>query len=359
MSTCVNHLIRAPNAVRGVDSCKPQSSTNAIWSCCTACRSLPGSVGRTRRGSSAPRPAALSARWQRLRSAGLAWVTAHPGGTFGHVVVALVEVDCVPGARAEVVRVLCRDARVVTVEESTRGRDLLLTVMTRDLRALTAFALDDLPCIPGVDRQRTYLTTAVHRDGSKWRLDALDPERQAAFAAASQVTNSAQGVTPPPNAWPLIEALAADGRRSAADLARITRRTPATVQRQLNRLLSCGLLSVRCEVAQAVSRRSISCTWAGRVAAADHDRTVAALATLPELRLCASTTGGTNMMITVWVRSLMEVHRLELLLGERLPWLQLRETAVNLRTPKRMGWMLGPDGRTTGEVVAPIALAGV
>jgi hypothetical protein len=51
------------------------------------------------------------------------------------------------------------------------------------------------------------------------------------------------------------------------------------------------------------------------------------------------------------------VLRIERLFGERLPWMRLRENAVNLRTPKRLGWMLDAHGRATGEVVVPSDLA--
>jgi hypothetical protein len=43
-------------------------------------------------------------------------------------------------------------------------------------------------------------------------------------------------------------------------------------------------------------------------------------------------------------------------LGERLPFLQLRDNAINLRTPKRVGWMLDATGRSTGRVIVPSAL---
>jgi len=53
--------------------------------------------------------------------------------------------------------------------------------------------------------------------------------------------------------------------------------------------------------------------------------------------MCISTTGATNLAMTIWTRSLNDMQRIEQLFGERLPWLRLRENAVNLRTPKRMG----------------------
>lgn len=143
--------------------------------------------------------ATLAERWQRLCAAGLAWVTAHPGGSYRNVTLALVEVDCVPGARARVVEAVCRDPRAVTVEESTRGRDLLLTVVTADLAGLTGFLLDELETLDGVARQRSYVATTVHRHGSHWRLDALSPDQQAAFERVA--VRPVEAVTPP-RCWP-------------------------------------------------------------------------------------------------------------------------------------------------------------
>jgi DNA-binding Lrp family transcriptional regulator len=299
-------------------------------------------------------------RWERMRSAGLAWVSAQPGNAYRDVTLALVEVDCLPGMRPSVVRALCEDARVVTVEESTRGRDLLLTVITHGLPALTAFLLDGLECLPGVARQRSYVATAVHRHGSHWRLDALSPAQEAAFEKLASgtpgATPGAAPGTPPADAWPLIEALAHDGRATAADLARATGRNPATVRRQLSRLLGSGLVSFRCELAAEVSGWSVSSTWTARVEPAGHNRAVAALATLPELRMCISTTGETNLAMTVWTRSVAEILRIERLFGARLPGLQVRENAINLRTPKRMGWMLDSTGRAIGTLIVPAVL---
>lgn len=308
-------------------------------------------------------PATLAARWSRLRGEGLAWVAAYPGAGRAEVTTALIEIDCTPGARPSVVRHLCRDPRALSVEESARGRDLLLTVMTTDLRSLTEFVLDDLPAVPGIAAQRTYLTTEVHAEGSRWRLDALDAQQVAALKSLDRTardgrSSDAPPPSPPPDAWPLVQAVSADGRISAAELARRTGRNPATVRRQLSRLLASGHLTLRCEVAQVQSRWPISCSWLARVPSHELERTVRALATLPELRLCASTTGETNMMMTVWVRSLADLLRLERHLGEKLPWLDVVDTAVTLRTAKRMGWLLDGEGRCTGEVVPSTTLRG-
>lgn len=302
------------------------------------------------------KPTALAARWQRLRSSGLAWVVSYPDARGEDLVTSLVEIDVVPGHRAEVVRLLRRDPRAISVEESARGRDLLLTVLTPDLPSLTRFVLDDLAGIAGIERQRTHLATTVHSDGTNWRLDALDRDQQGVCEQLAAATGPRPGVTPPRDAEALIDALARNGRASAADLARQIGRPEATVRRQLSRLVGSGALRFRCEVAQLASQWPISCTWVARVPAAERERTVTALGTLPELRLCISTTGDTNLMFTVWVRSLQHLMRLEKLLGERLPWLGIVDNAITLRTSKRIGWLLDDHGLATGEVVPSSAL---
>jgi DNA-binding Lrp family transcriptional regulator len=301
-------------------------------------------------------PQALAARWDRLRTAGLAWVAVHPGGTYRHQATALVEVDCRAGAHRDVVEALCADPRVVTVEESTQGYDLLLTVMTTDIAQMSRFVVDDLGAMAGVAGRRTYLATAVHRDGSGWRLDALSRAQVRSLENIARRSHAATPPSPPPNAWELIRELCGDGRRTAADIAERVGRNPATVRRQLPKLLDSGLLSIRCEVAQTAARRPISCTWRARLRPADHARTIAALHTLPHLRLCMSTTGDANLLIVTWTSGLDRILEIEQVLGEKLPWLELRDSGINLRTSKRVGWLLDDRGRATGEVVTPVAL---
>jgi DNA-binding Lrp family transcriptional regulator len=296
-------------------------------------------------------PAALAERWARLRGSGLAWVTAHVNASRPDLIVAFVEVDCLPEARPDVVRHLCQDPRAVTVEEAARGRDLQVTVMVRDLRALTRFVLEDLPRVPGVRQTRSRLATGLHFEASRWRLDVLEPAQVRSLAAVAGQHRGEPGGTPPRDPGPLMEALAVDGRLAASDLARRTGRNAATVRRQLPRLLASGRLTFRCEVAQFDAGYPVSCNWLARVPVEEHARTVQALATLPELRLCVSTTGETNIMLTAWTRSLAHLLSLERLMGERLPWLSIVDSSVTLRVAKRMGWLLDDEGRCTGEVV--------
>jgi len=175
--------------------------------------------------------------------------------------------------------------------------------------------------------------TSVHRDGSRWTLDALsrDETRQLRDTTTPIAFEPAEPV--PVGAGPLLAALVRDGRAPAADLARSLGRDPSTARRQLTRLLRSGAISLRCEVANSAVGYPISFLWLARVAAADVHRTVTALATLPELRLCASTTGATNLVIAVWARDLRQVETIEQTIGELAPWIEF-VTAASTSEPR-------------------------
>jgi DNA-binding Lrp family transcriptional regulator len=125
------------------------------------------------------------------------------------------------------------------------------------------------------------------------------------------------------------------------------------VRRHLPRLLRSGIVTVRCDIAQSVSGSSVSCRWRCRVQPEKLERTLKALGTLPEVRLCMTTTGSTNLLMTVWVPTLSAIASLEQLLGKRMPWVDIVDSGINLRTTKRVGWLLDPAGRSTGTVVEP------
>src|SRR5437879_3119565 len=58
-----------------------------------------------------------------------------------------------------------------------------------------------------------------------------------------------------------------------------------------------GVLASQCDRPGPVSS-----TWTATVAPADQQRTVEALTAIPELRLCASITGDSNVAFTFWTR---------------------------------------------------------
>lgn len=304
-------------------------------------------------------PTAIAGRWARLRESGQAWMAVYPSPVADGLVTAFVDVDCRADRRHAVLERLCRDPRVVSVDACAQGRDFLLTVMMADLSSLTTFVLDEVVCIPGVTDTRTRLVTALHSEGSDWRLDALDPPQQRQAAAANETHPRRPLTADVKEHWPLVAALSRDARTPVADLARLSHRNAATVRRQLAALLAAEVLSFRCDASPAVSGWPIACSWLARVNPGDLPQTIAQLSALSQLRMCASVTGDANLVFTVYSRTLHGLSRFERAVGQHVPALQPVETMIHLRTHKKMGWLLAPDGRCTGEVVVPEVLAPV
>ncbi|PRZ41183.1 AsnC family transcriptional regulator [Antricoccus suffuscus] len=301
-------------------------------------------------------PVTLARRWARITSEGLAWVTAYPTwSAHGDSVIALVDVDCAGGRLDEVCTTLQADRRVMIIDQAASGRDLTLTVAATSFPELSRLLIDDLQTVPGIVSTRTYIAAQLYTDGSKWRLDALDRRQLRALSRVEWPPGSTRepqllGAIPDSH-MDLVYELSKNGRASAVELAHALGRPASTVRRQLTALLRARALTFRCEVAQLSTRWSIIASWWCRVPEERRIALVKALRTQPRVRLCASLTGPTNFVVTMWARSPDEIMRIQGWLEEQVPSIVIDDVSVILRCRKRMGWKLDPDGRATGEVV--------
>lgn len=298
----------------------------------------------------------LAARWERVRSSGSAWVTAHLAGNPQQMLLAFVAVDCDMNQRAAVTAELAAIPEIVTVEEAASNRDLMLTVITRSLEEFSTNVVARLKTIEGLTKYQTALCTRLHTSADEWRLNILDKAQLATLRTLGQGAEGAGRHAAavgdlPPSHLALLPYLAQDGRATAADIARELGRNPATVQRQLNRVLASGILLFRCEVAQRYSSFPVTCQWFANVRAGRHEEAAAAFRTISNVRLSASTTGPTNFVIIMWLQSLADVMTAELALQQKVPGIELVESVVMLRTVKRVGWMLNEDTTASGAVV--------
>lgn len=291
-------------------------------------------------------PATAARRWQGLVETGIARVTAYPEvrrWARDHCN-AFIELDLEPTARDHAVAVLSGIPQIVSISIISSGRDLFLTVLTPDLATLSQVVLQQLQQLPGLRRTRTHVITTVYGEGNHWRLDALeDPHR----VQKSPLQRTRAVWTAHHRA--MLRALD-DGRRPAAEIAARTARSGSTVRRRLNEMIAGGLLSLRCEVAQPVTGWPVAATFWARVPPDELDRTATLLTELPEVRLCAAVTGVDNLVMTLWLRSLGDIQRLEVELARRLPALTLTDRAVTLHAVKRMGCLLDASGRITDVV---------
>lgn len=302
-------------------------------------------------------PTTLASRWDRLRAGGVAWLTAHQVGTPDQMSLSFHTIDCELAAHSAVRERICAIPEVISVETSARNRDMMLTVIVPSMAYLDRQVLPQLTGIDGVTACRTTMATALHSAGHSWRLNTLNRWQRAELASDDAESSSAAPAAEPgplpASYWPMVQVLARDGRATAADIARYTGLHPATARRQLNRVLGAGTLYFRCEVAQALTGHPVTCQWFARVPAGRHEEAAAVLKAFRNLRLCVSTTGPTNFLFVLWLRTLADVMTVERLIAERMPEMELVESAVMLRHYKRVGWLLNPDTTTSGEVVVP------
>ena len=294
--------------------------------------------------------ATAARRWQRLSRTGSAWVTVVPGPNSA-ACVAFVGLLCAAGQREEVAAVLARDPAAVTVELSAGSQDLLVEVVAADLASLSRYLLGRVDRIPGVLRTTVSLATNVVTEASRWRLDALEPGQSTALRGMARATR--QGATPrtlSPLDRQLLLALGEDGRRSWQDLAQRTGTSTATARRRVERLLTTGEATLRCDIAGPLYTRPVTVMLWANVPAPALDEVARLLTPLAPVRFIATIAGTHNLLITVWLRTVDEIHRLEAELAARHPQLAVADRMVMLHTVKRMGHLVDARGRSTGTV---------
>ncbi|MFI7481173.1 winged helix-turn-helix transcriptional regulator [Kocuria sp. M1R5S2] len=296
-------------------------------------------------------PTTLAARWERLRADGRVWVTGHIGATGTQGIATFISLECRPGRRPEVLERLCTVPDIATVEESARAWDVRLTVLTSTWQQMTQEVLPLVRADPAIQRTQVTVVTRLYAIGNNWRLDVLTPEQQRRVAALRSEVLRPPGATPP-HLSELTAVLQRDGRATAAEIAAATGTHPTTAARHLRQALETGLIALRCELAQQHSGYPVPCQWYVRVPPAQLEAAVHYLRSFRTLRLCASTTGDTNLTFLLWLRTPGDILDVEAGLQSAAPGVQVVESDVGVRTHKRMGWMLAEDSTATGEVVA-------
>lgn len=301
-------------------------------------------------------PSTAARRWARLSAAGHAWFSCYPVSIEGlPVIVAFVEIDCVPGRLYEVAAELAGDPHVFTVEHVTGGRDLMLTCVFGGLAELARYTGLRIGSMPGIAASRTQIATALHTEGSRWRLERTGGSAQQGAAARTGTVRVAQRAETGRAVVrradeDLVRELAGDARQSVASLARRTGLSPTTVRRRLRRLEESRALVFRCEVARSLSGWPVSVSLWCAAPPADTARITAHVSGMREIRLCASLSGPHNLLFAAWLRSIDDIHAFESRLVGAFPRLTVADRAVTLWPMKLAGHLLDPSGRRLGSV---------
>ncbi|GAA4546661.1 Lrp/AsnC family transcriptional regulator [Pseudonocardia xishanensis] len=286
-------------------------------------------------------PVTVARRWERLRDGGAAWVTAYaaaPRSPF-----ALVEIDSA-GHSQDIAALLADDPQCATIDITSGGRDLLLTVTSRTMAELTEYLLGRLGALAHTRAVRTHLVTRVIAEGASWRLAALTETETARLREPPMPPARARaGLNADEQA--VLDALVHDGRAPTADLAARTGLGPRRVRDLLRDLLRSGRVTLRTELQAGSSGWPIYAWFFLRTPAAAAAVISPRLGSLPEIRTVLEIAGPSNVIMAVWLRELTDVGRLEAAIESQLPEVQIVDRSVVLRTTKRVGVVLDSAGR--------------
>ena len=290
-------------------------------------------------------PVTAARRWERLTGEGHAWMTGYCSSPlWRHMPYVLVTLGCVAGSVRQVADALADDSHAVTILHTAGTSDLLLGVWISDLQMLSRYVLDRLNRTPGVTSVRVTVATEMFTEASRWRLRSLDPRQQRALSD----WRPDPGMSSPaiaPGDRQLIVALSGHGRATLEDLADRTQLSISTVRRRLHRHLGSGALAFRCEVPHTTAGFPVEATLWMSVPPARLARTAAELSGLPQTRMCAAVIGSSNLVATVWLRSMSDLSPLETEIMARIPDVQVNDRLLTLRRLKLMGQVLDDSGR--------------
>ncbi|MDH6676563.1 DNA-binding Lrp family transcriptional regulator [Rhodococcus sp. LBL1] len=301
-------------------------------------------------------PKTLARRWRVLSEDGSAWIALVPGPAFvRYGCAAFVTVTCQPHRKRAVAAALVAEPAIVSVSSTTGDADFLLDVFVPTLDSLTRLLDERVDRIEGIVSVTAMVALATFREGSRWRVQALDLH-QSALLSKPRPVNPRRPVPPLDDLdRRLLECLVHDGRRSWSDLSECCGTTGPTARRRIERMIGSGRIALRCEGSPAVTGPVVPTTFM-ITAPPDQLNTVGeSLASLPKCRVVEAITGRSNILLTMWLRSTSEIAAFAAALARELPGVAITDTFVALRTYKRGGFLLATDGRAT-DVVTPTSI---
>ncbi|MBC2640403.1 MULTISPECIES: Lrp/AsnC family transcriptional regulator [unclassified Rhodococcus (in: high G+C Gram-positive bacteria)] len=294
-------------------------------------------------------PVALSRRFRRLHEAGLIWITGYAAALSGHI--ALVEVECRPGRAARTAQILAEDPLVSSIDLTAGGRDLLLTVIAQNSGEASRFLLHRLGEYPDIRRARTHLITEVLFEAGNWRLRTLAPAQVDQVPRSRPPRPRAARTVAPELKRVIHHELSIDGRASTTAIAELAGVSNQRVVDAIATMRRDGSLGLRTDIARTYSEWPVYAWYFMQVPATLVERLRTSLGRIEEVRLAVLVASEYNLILSVWLRTLNDVHRFEVLFEKLLPGARVADRSVVMQISKHVGHILDDHGRATGPVV--------
>ena len=212
-------------------------------------------------------------------------------------------IRCAPGSAPAVATKLAQRADTAWVQLISGGTEIFSTIRSRDRQERTPLLLGQLTVGRQIVAVEAYCLLHLFVTGSAPSLGASvlsrDEIEQLRSPPATRLSPDRSTAKMNESDWPLLQALAEDGRASYRRLAVRTHWHESTVRRRVEELTASGVLFFDLDVPlDVVGINSPALLWMN-VMPARLTEIGQALASRPEIPFVAATTGTTNMLASL------------------------------------------------------------
>lgn len=294
-------------------------------------------------------PATVARRWEALVDAGQAWVTISPGPRHHEIGwSAFLSIEADVGDQDRLADCLCAEPSFASVLLMSGENQFLVDCFASSVEESMWLLTEVFPRLPGVVRRRIDPITKMYRLGSQWRSGVLEAPVQKALEVDSPRI-SAQRI-PDQVDGRLLEALAVDGRAGWQNIAGVAGVSAQTAKRRITNLLDSGFMTFRCDT--STMERSglfeVVVEWA--IPIDSIDAVGATVAADPKCRVSSQVLATANFTAALWVHDYGQVQEHEAQVLRVAPRASVIARNAALRSYKRMGQVLGADGRRVNTV---------
>ncbi len=308
--------------------------------------------------------ATASRHWARMHESGVAWFSAYTPSSSRHrragespfpsvnPISAVVELRVSPQALSRVFEQLQSLDELYMVRATLGEWNISLDWRGPSIDMLAAFVNHRLAQIDGVQAARSFAITYVPIDGSSWQYEGLTPDQEAKLRKMQR--DDLVDPVPFTDYWHpiddrIIGLIKEDARMSYTEMARRTDSVVGTVKRHLGHLIRNRDLVIRCDQARQYSSHPITLRYFASLPAANSSEVIAQLEDFPEIRACSVLLGRYNLMMNVWLGSLIDASRFEAKLARRLPEVKIEERDLVTRYYVHNGARIREDGRNYAD----------
>ena len=248
-------------------------------------------------------------RWAALLATGVLRVVASPPRPSVDGVM-LLRIRVLRGRLDALSRALATRPDIPLIDVSTGGDQLIAVALPR-VGGADRFLLEELPTSSAIISMDAQTVIHVYSDAADWTADYLDPEERRALSPPkvdrdhlAVAATDRDGLDEA-----IVAALAPDGRRSAATVARVIGQPESTVRRRLASLLERGQLITQVLVDPKRLGLAVDADLRMHVAPGRLDAAGRSLAAHPAVHGAVATTGPANLTVAVWLGNLDHLYQ--------------------------------------------------